>query len=1013
LNKPDYFAKRRVGRRIAIGAAVLSTVFGGLLSLGALPKAVYAAGSPSLSVATNLSVAGASVVEGNSGTQTLSFAITNAVTTTEPCVVNVTTANVTAANLSAIGLTGPNDWELPPPFTATDWANKPLVIPAGAGASWPVNVIGDTTVELDETFTVTLSLAAAQGTYGTDSWIPPCVGGTTLVATGTIKNDDTGPAPTVMSITGPAAAITEGNSGTTPMDFVLTAATAPVTPCQLWVIAENVAPAGGTPALWGLTPTTFLADWTLTNGGSGYPGIALYSKVVTINSASTTFTVDVIGDTLKEVPVNEQLWVRIVKPVVLAGSAPNPCDVDPVLAKTFAYGTITDDDSQPPFSVATPAPITEGDSGTAPLDFVISAPSKPNKPCQLWVIATNGAATYGADESASLWGLTATTPLADWTLTNGGSGYPGIVLYSKVIAISEATTTFTVDVIGDLFKESPSKEKLTVTLVRPVPLAGSVDTPCELDPDLAKQVAVGTILDNDSDPLFSISGPEPIVEGDSGAKQVKFVVKSNSATATACQIQVTGQNVTAAVALDWTMDGVAPLWTKTITIPAGGTSQEVIFNVLGDTINEGDETFQAFLTVAGPAPCPLDLTKLIANATIVDDDATPIYSLTGPATIVEGNAGVTTLKYTFSSPTTPNPKAPCQILATALNGSAIWLSDWKATGEAQYFKVFTLDAASGEFNIDILGDTVSELDELYTVNIVGTGANPCLVDATKRIVTTTIINDDAKPVYALTGPDVIVEGNSGVTPATYTIATSTGTTPSVPCQVLLTALNGTAGWTLDWNLTGQSTYFKTITIDGTSTTSLVDILGELLVEADETYTVNIVGTGANPCLVDPTKFLVTTTIKNDDAFSFASPSSAGVVITNGPATPASSQAQTATPAAATPSTTAAPSTAGSTATGSGSSVGAAGSGASFTGAAGGSSAGSSSTTTSPPIVAAAELTPAPAAPPAASTSKVMGEVASVAYTGSSSSWMALFALTFIAVGFALLLAQRRTARRRS
>jgi LPXTG-motif cell wall-anchored protein len=43
----------------------------------------------------------------------------------------------------------------------------------------------------------------------------------------------------------------------------------------------------------------------------------------------------------------------------------------------------------------------------------------------------------------------------------------------------------------------------------------------------------------------------------------------------------------------------------------------------------------------------------------------------------------------------------------------------------------------------------------------------------------------------------------------------------------------------------------------------------------------------------------------------------------------------------------------------------------------------------------------------------MGEVASVAYTGSSSSWMALFALTFIAVGFALLLAQRRTARRRS
>jgi hypothetical protein len=1005
LKRPNFFAGRRAARRIAIGAAVLSTVFGGLLSLGALPKTAYAVEGRGA-----FKPEPATVVEGNAGTTTLLFQITSASATQVECTLNASVVNISATWLVDYKLTSP---------TVAGGLYQTLTIPAGANSTtFSIDVIGDTLTEPTETFQVGLSYVG----------LTPCEVPTPFViptAIGTITDDDSvvAPTPTVMSITGPSAAITEGNSGTTPMNFVLTASSAPTTPCQLWVIAENVAPAGGTPALWGLTPTSFLADWTLTNGGSGYPGIALYSKVVTINSASTTFTVDVIGDTLKEVPVNEQLWVRIAKPLVLAGFTPNPCDVDPVLTKTFAYGTITDDDSQPPFSVASPAAITEGDTGTAPLDFVISAPSKPNKPCQLWVIATNGAATYGADESAALWGLTSTTPLADWTLTNGGSGYPGIALYSKVITISEATTNFTVDVIGDLFKELPSKEKLTVTIVRPLVLAGSVDTPCELDPDPAKQVAVGTIIDNDADPLFSISGPEPIVEGDSGAKQVKFIVKSTSATSTACQIQVTGQNVTGLVALDWTMDGVAPLWTKTITIPAGGISQEVIFNVLGDTINEGDETFQAFLTVAGPAPCPLDLTKLIADAKIVDDDAIPLYSLTGPAAIVEGNAGVKTLKYTFSSPTTPNPKAPCQILATALNGTALWLSDWKATGEAQYFKVFTLDAASGEFSIDILGDLISELDEVYTVNIVGTGGNPCLVDATKRIVTTTIQNDDVKPVYALTGPDSVVEGNSGITPLTYTIATSTGTTPGVACQVLFTALNVTAAWTLDWNLTGQTNYFKTVTIDGASTTSLVDILGELLVEPDETYTVSIVGVGANPCLVDPTKFLVTTTIKNDDAFNFSAPS-AGVVITggaNGPATPTPNAGAVAgaTPAAGASATPTGGSTGSTGTTGSGTtgaSLNGASGSATASGSAGGSSGNSSTTTTAPPIVAAADIAQAPAAAPAEAPAgkgaKVLGTVASVAYTGAPSTVLVLFALVCISLGMVLLLTQRRGAVRR-
>jgi hypothetical protein len=474
-------------------------------------------------------------------------------------------------------------------------------------------------------------------------------------------------------------------------------------------------------------------------------------------------------------------------------------------------------------------------------------------------------------------------------------------------------------------------------------------------------------------------------------------------------------------------------------LAAGETSQDVLFNVIGDTINEGDETFQAYLSAGLPNPCPLDTTttKLIATATIVDNDVTPVFSLTGPASVIEGNSGVTTLKYTFTAPTTPNPAAPCQLQATALNGTALWIYDWKATGESQYYKVFTLDAASGEFSIDILGDTASELDEIYTVNIVGTGANPCLVDSAKRIVTTTIINDDTKPVYALTGPDAIVEGNSGVTPLTYTIATSTGTTPGVPCQVLFTALNVTAAWTLDWNLTGQTNYFKTVTIDGTSTTSLVDILGDLLVEADETYTVSIAGIGANPCLVDPTKFIVTTTIKNDDAYSFGA-SSPGVVITGGatgPATPTpavTTGTSTSGHASATPSTTApgngsangsgtSPTASGSSSTqGSGATASApAGSGSTGATSTGSSSTGSTAstdgsatsttTTANQPNVAGVSILAETAAPAGVSP---IGDVASIAFTGAASTTMTLTALSLITLGLILMLLQRIGFRRR-
>jgi Calx-beta domain len=1013
LKKPDYFAGRRIARRIAIGATVLSTVFGGLLSLGGFAHRASAV-TLLTAVTTQLEINNVSQAEGNSGTSAMTFTITNkAASQANDCLVNVSTTNGTAVNPAALGGTGPNDWEMVSPYLQTEYSSRPVLIKAGSTAAWSVNIVGDTTEEASETFFVTLSLAVGQGTYGTDSWIPPCFGVTAnYIGTGTITRDDEA-SRGIWSITAPTPTL-EGNTGTTPALFTLKTTEATTEPCGVAINVSNITaaigldydlsipPAGATPAAIGAPGDVSKVTY--------YPylstGYWLRFPAGTPKDYTFKIPVNIIGETLVE--GDETFSTTLTSYNLVAdtlGTLGCGYDTSAPLASFSPIATITNDDFPAEFSIASPAAITEGNSGTTPLNFTISAKSAPAKPCQLYVVATNVSA---------LWGASPSTLYADYTVPGGGTGFPGILPYTKVIDIDSATTNFTIDVIGDLIKESPTNETFLVTIGQ-----GILTNPCALDTSKAGLLqATGTIIDDDADPAFTIIAPAPVVEGNSGSKQVKFLVKSGSATATPCQIYVSAWNVTAAVFVDYDMDGVAaPLYAKIINFAAGQSQQEVVFNIFGDTINEGDETFYAFLALGTLTTCPLDGLKPTATATIVDDDAIPVYSLSAPVTTTEGNTGVTKAKYTVSSPTSPNAGVKCQLAVAATNITALWPWDYKLPDSPYWYKTMDIDAATGEFSVDINGDVYNEGNETYTVTIAsGVGANPCLVNPAKFTVVSTIVDDDVAPVFNLTGPDSIVEGNTGTTPATYKITSATGTATAAPCQVLFTALNETAIWPIDWKVAGESTnFFKVITIDGLSANGVIDIVGDTLFEADETYTVNIVGTGANPCPVDLTKRSVRTTIVNDETalgqsqLTFAAPgaSQPGVAITGGTGTGTGTGATAAAPAASSaPSTTAAP------AAGSGSASGTAASGgsgsASATGSVGGSSGNSTTTTTAAPaIVPAADIAPAPAAQPAVGKSKVLGEVASVAYTGASSTALALFALACIALGLALLSTQRR------
>jgi hypothetical protein len=150
-----------------------------------------------------LSINDASVNEGNVGTTTASFTVTLSAAATSAVTVNYTTADGTAAAGSD--------------YTATSGALTFAIGETTKTVSVPIS--GDTTVESNETFSITLS--AATGATLADA-----------LGQGTVVNDDVAPPPVLPTLGIADVNVTEGNAGTTIATFTVTlsaAATSAVT----------------------------------------------------------------------------------------------------------------------------------------------------------------------------------------------------------------------------------------------------------------------------------------------------------------------------------------------------------------------------------------------------------------------------------------------------------------------------------------------------------------------------------------------------------------------------------------------------------------------------------------------------------------------------------------------------------------------------------------------------------------------------------------------------------------
>ena len=274
------------------------------------------------------------------------------------------------------------------------------------------------------------------------------------------------------------------------------------------------------------------------------------------------------------------------------------------------------------------------------------------------------------------------------------------------------------------------------------------------------------------------------------------------------------------VTLDWaTVDDTAEGGTDYVsrrgrlTIPRGQTEATIRIRVRDDRSEEPDETFMLRVIGATNARRPAEP----ATGTILDDDATPILTVTG-ATVPE-DAGFVEFAVSLNTPSgrfvtadfrTSGGTATAGVDYTATTGTLIIPPGW----------------ASVVVRVPISDDSHDEGDETFTLRL-RNARHATLGDGT---ATATIADDDGLPSLAVADAGA-TEGTGAVT---FTVTLSEARSTNVSASYF--TLGGTARSSLDFRRTSG-----TLTIPAGETTASirVPIIADQRDEPAETFTLTL------------------------------------------------------------------------------------------------------------------------------------------------------------------------------
>lgn len=311
-------------------------------------------------------------------------------------------------------------------------------------------------------------------------------------------------------------------------------------------------------------------------------------------------------------------------------------------------------------------------------------------------------------------------------------------------------------------------------------------------------------------PTLTVSDPAPVTEGNAGSAPATFGVSLSQPSSQPVTVSYTTapppSGVSATAGEDYTPAA------GTITFVPGAASTVVTVNVLGDALDEHDESLALVLF----APVGATLADPEGVATITDDDPLPVVAL-GDAAV--GESGLAALPVSL----TPVSGRAVTVAFTTANGTATAGADYSATTGTV---TFPPGAAQRTALVPILADSVDELDETFTATLAAPDF-ATLGDAQGQV---TIDDDD--------GPSVRV-GDRSVTEPTGTAATATfdvtlSASSVQPVTLSYATVDGTATAGSDY---APSSGVVTFPPGSTAATVEVSVQGDALDEPNETFQV--------------------------------------------------------------------------------------------------------------------------------------------------------------------------------
>jgi hypothetical protein len=780
----------------------------------------------------SVSVNDAIVDEGNSATSNATFLLTLTSASSQEVRVSYTTANGTAAAGSD--------------YTTT--TGVAIFAPGATSTTVQVPIVGDTTLEADETFVLNLS-APVNASLGDAQ------------AVGTIANDEL-PSLTVNDVT-----VTEGNGGTTMARFTVSSSAS--------------------------TTKTMSVSYSV-GGGTATAGTDYVGASGTLNFAGGVtqkfIDVAVTGDVLNE--PNETFVVT------LAGA------VNAAIGDAQGTGTITNDDPVPQLSIADVS-VTEGNSGSSAVTFTVTLAGASANTVTVQYATQNGtasAADYSAgsgtlsfdsgattrtftvnvtgdvldedDETflvnlsspvgATLSDSQATATIVDndaspslainnaATLTEGNSGSQNAVFTVTLSAASGRTVTVAYATANGTAVSPADFTSVSGTLTfNPGVLSQAINVPVLGDTldeasesftvnlsnatnaSISDNQGSGSITDNDAAPTLAISNVT-VTEGDSGTTNATFAVSLSAPSGLTITVNYATANSSATQPSDYLSRS------GTLTFPAGTTSLPIDVPVVGDTVGEASETFFVNLSNA-------------SNASIADSQGVATINDTDPRALsindvafTEGGTGGNAV---FTVTLTPAHTTTVTVAYATANGTAVQPGDYSSRSGTLTFAAGT---TTQTISVPVINDTLDEANETFVVNL-SSPTNAVILD---NQGVGTINDNDAAPSLVINNPAAVSEGNSGTTNVTFTVTLSAVSGQTV--TVNYATANSSATQPADYSSRSGTLTFA----PGTTTqTVVVPVVGDTLDEENETFVVNLSG-ATNASIADSQGFA---TITDDDA----------------------------------------------------------------------------------------------------------------------------------------------------